>query len=270
MKKTAHLLRVFALAIAALTLTATVLRSLCLLLAFDRAVGYYDSGALPTSLYIVLALVPVTALVYALLVRRSAGGEALPCPAPAERTTLVRSFSLSTVGALVTAFAIGVLGLTSNGLDTLTLLHLLAAALAIPYFAVSRSAPPIWSGIAAVVCCILSIVVEYFDPYVAVNSPIKLMHLVALLSAALYLLTELFALAGASKPGRAVPLAMISAAYGIVGGTSHVIAALAEGILSIDYLARALILYALGLYAAARLGAVTRSAQQNDSKTEEN
>ena len=269
MKRSSFLLRAFSLAIAALTLIATVTRSLCFVFAFDRTVGYFDRGVLSTLLYIALALILAAALAYALLARRANGIAPLPCPDPAERTLLVRIPSLSVAAALTVTVVTDILSLTSNGLNKLTLVHLLVTMLAIPYFAASRKASLIWSGIAAVTVCGLSVITEYFDLYVTINSPIKQMHLIGLLSATLYLLTELFALAGDAKPYRSLPLCMLTAAYGIVGGVSHVVAALAGGILSIDYLSRALVLFALGLYAAARLIDTVRAVRPNDSTTED-
>ncbi|MBO5897621.1 MAG: hypothetical protein J6R04_01290 [Clostridia bacterium] len=263
MKKLASPHRVFGLLIAALTLAATVVRSLGFVLAFDRSVGYFNNGLLSTLFYIILALIPVAAIGYALLVRRAV-------PMPMESTTLVRSFSTSSVGALTVLIALNLWSLVSNGPHTLTLPLTLVAALAIPYFATSRATAPIWSGISAVICCVLCLVVEYFDASVTINSPIKLMHLLAFLAIALYLLTELFALAGAPKPRRALPLAAVAAAYGIIGGISHVVAALMKDIILLDYLARALVLFAFGLYAAARLAATVCAPQQQDSNTEEN
>jgi hypothetical protein len=264
MNKLASPHRAFSLLIAALTLVATVVRVLGLVLAFDRSVGYFNNGPLSTLLYIMLALIPAAALVYALLARKVA-----PCSIPAERTTLSRIAALSVVGALVVLVVFHAWSLILNGSQPLTLLVTLAAALAIPYFAASRKAPPIWSGIAAVACFVLCIVTEYFDALVTINSPIKLMHLIGFLSASLYLLTELFALAGVPKPRRALPLAAVAAAYGIIGGVSHIVAAPAGDILAVDYLVRALVLFALGLYAAAQLAAAIGAPQQQDS-TEEN
>ena len=263
MKRSASPRRTFGLVIAALTLTATALHVLCFVLAFDRTVGYFDRGPLPTLLYITLALIPAVALGYALLVRPTAS-------LPMASTPLVRSFSRSAVGALTVLIVLNAMAMISSGWHTLTLLLTLAAVLALPYFATFRKAPPIWSGISAVACCVLSIVVEYFDAYVTINSPIKLMHQLAFLAIALYLLSELFALAGAPKPRRALPLAAVAAAYGIITGVSHVIAALMGDILSPDYLARALVLFAFGLYAAARFVVAVCTPDQQDSKTKEN
>lgn len=269
MKKTDSARRAFGITIAALTLLATVLRSLCFVLTFDRTVGYYDAGLLSTLLYIVLALVPTAALVYALLTR-TAGTDVPPCLDPTKRTPLVRIVSIIAVGALAASVVFNGLTLILGGLRWLTLIQLLAAALSIPYFLALPSAAPVWSGISAVICCVLSIVTEYFDPYVTLNSPLKLMHLVAYLAIALYLLTELFAMAGTPKPRRIVPLAAVAAAFGFIGGTSHVIAALMGGIIPTDYLIRTLVLYAFGLYAAARLVSVICSTTSKDSETEEN
>lgn len=261
--------RTFTVSLIALTVVATALRSLAFLFSFDRAVGYFGAGLLSTLLYIVLALIPLTALVYALLARRIADPLLAPAPDPTMQAPLIRVFSIA-VGCALAASAIpDAITLVSTGLHWLVLVRMVAALLAIPYFLVPPSATSAWSGIAVLAHCTLMLVTEYFDRYVTMNSPLKLMHQLMALSIMLYLLTELFALIGAPRPRRAAPLAAIAAAYGIAGGCSHVVAALAGGIIPLDYLMRAIVLGTLGLYCTARLAVAMTAASKQNCKTEE-
>lgn len=248
-------LALFGLLTAALTLVATVLRSVALITSFDAAVGYFDASIFSTLLYIVIALAVVSAFGYALYAQARSKKEQSPLPTPdvTHRTVAARIAGAAVVLVLLALSALELPAILIGQRSILSVLRLVAPICAIPYFVLTPSRRTGWFGVFTHVVCILCLVTEYFDRYVVSNSPLKLSHQIAFVMAMLYLLTELFDLVGQPQPIRVRYLAPLAFFFTVTNGVSLIVAvAVREPILSIEYLLRAMFLLTLGLYIAAR------------------
>ena len=254
MKKTLISLRTALAVTLCVALVASVLRSVAFVTAFDRSIGYFDRGAVPTLLYIVIALAVAGVAAFAFLHRRNV--KELPCPTRDERSLLLSV--VAGVVSTVLAFAAVLDVLTfAGGASVLVLARGLAAALAIPYFLLPANRRVLPFGLAAHLYCLLVLITEYFDRYVTMNSPVKVMQQFALVAFMLYLASEMYAALGTVRPLRTTAFGLLSVFFSITSGISCIVAGIAGGILTRDYLIGAIGSLALGLYTAACLNAAT-------------
>lgn len=258
MKTRSHIFY-FGLLTAALTLVATVLRSLSFALSFDTAVDYFDAGIFPTLLYIVIALALAAAFAYAIyLHRQTKKGETCPRVSVMGRRPLaLRVTSALVVFAALLLVLIELPMILSGYPFSLVHLRALVALAAIPFFVLPLSRRTALFGILVEALCILLLCSEYFDRYVTTNSPIKLMQQVAFLAVMLYMLTELYALVDVEQPRRARIIGALAVFFTLTNGISNTVAFILGDILTLDYLIRSLFLLAMGLYIGARLACAT-------------
>ena len=255
MKKTTISLHTALAVTLCLTLIASALRSVAFLAVFDRTVGYFDRSVLATLLYIVIALAVAGVAAFALSHCRDA--KDLPCPTRAERSLLLCVIAGAVSAVLAFAAVWDALAFVS-GASPLVLARGIAAALAIPYFLLPASRRVLPLNLAAHAHCLLILVTEYFDRYVPMNSPIKLLQQFALVAFMLYLASEAYAALGTVRPVRTAALGLLSVFLCITNGISCIVAGIAGDILTRDYLIGAIVLLALGLYTTVRLNAATK------------
>lgn len=263
MKKTLLSLRGALAATLGLSLLAAVLRSLAFVTTFDRAVGYFDRGIIPTLLYIVIVLALAGILIFAVACRRNALN--LPSPARKQRSLLL-SIAAGALGAVLAFAGVWDVLAFASGASPLVLVRGLAAALAIPYFLFYTNKRTLSFGLAAHLYCLLLLVAEYFDRYVPMNSPVKTMQQFALVTLMLYLVCEMYTAMGTVRPIRTAVFGLLSVFLCITGGISCIVAGIAGDILSRDYLIGAIVLLALGLYTAA--GLHTAASHSHSDETE--
>ena len=175
------------------------------------------------------------------------------CPSISENTPFVRVTTLVVALAYVAIAVWEIPGVLKGGIVSLALLRLLSAACAAPYFASYPKRNTMLSGVCTHIYCFAALITEYFDLYVTMNSPIKLMQQFAFFAVMLYVLTELRQLSGKPQPVRSVALGFLAVFFALTNGISCIVAASVGGIIPTDYLLRALLLMSIGLYAAARL-----------------
>ena len=263
-KRPSLLRRICGITVAALTVAAALLRSFAFATAFDDAVGYFDPGPIPTLLYITVALALGVIAVDAILSVRLA-------PPPPQDFTHRAPLTCGTAWLVALTLAIyagyEVVNIFAMGFSPLAILGRLALPLlAIPYFVFKPRPATAWFGIAAFGFCLYSIIIEYFDRYVTMNSPLKLMQQFAALALVLYLLTELNGLARVSQPKRAATYGLLAAFLSITNGISCLIGTFSGRLIPTDYAMRAAVLLALGLYVAARHIPTPTHARSNDTR----
>lgn len=268
MKRNISAVRAFGIGFAALTLLAALLRSLAFATAFDSVVGYFDANIFSTLLYIVIAMAVAGAIAHAVIIPRVSRTELRLIPDTAKGSALVRLGGLLVALAYAACAAYELMTVLAVGADVYTLLFLASSLLAIPYFLLPPTKVTAWFGLAAPAFCILSLITEYFDRYVPMNSPIKLMQQCTALAIVLFLLTEFNALAGNPQPKRALPLGYLAAFFAISNGVSSIVAALTDAAIPLHYVVRAVVMLALGLYVAARLAQTVTHPIQNDTTEE--
>lgn len=193
-------LRIYGIAALALLLVCTVLETVLRLFFFDHKIGYYENGALPVIFEILCVLFVVAAAVFCFVpkVRLSFEEQTHTVPVRVGAAFLAASFLFSTTNSLITLYTV-----ISNDLIILT-----------PFFIFSSVTPIVFSafacfgflrmtalkesgGVMNVIACVFAIYIyaldilnTYFDPNMAMNSPIKILLHLASISFILLLVNE--------------------------------------------------------------------------------
>ena len=256
--------RAFGIGTLVLTLLAALLRSLAFATSFDRTVGYFDQNVFSTLLYIVIMLALIGVAAFALTHRRNA--QDLPCPARGERSVCITICSLLIAVTLAVCAVLDLLAIANDHADTLFLLRMIAAVLAIPYFAFPNNRRILAFGLGAHAYCLLVVISEYFDRYVPMNSPLKLMQQFSLIVFILYLLSEMFCAIGQPRPVRTTAFAAVAFFLCTTNGISCIVAAIAGGMIPSDYLMGAILSLSFGLYAAAWLYTAIMYSHTNETE----
>ncbi len=177
----------------ALTLCGAILRTVCMLTWYDAALGFFNAGVLPTLASILYYIAIVATIVSALLIPKGTLDGELRTP---HRAPVAYGMGLAlvayTVLSLITSYA--TLFTAGGWVKTaLTLCALLSAT----YFILSATRHGrfrdglIWLGFLPVVWSLLAIAVTYSDPYVSMNSPLKLSLQMGLIGFMLIMTAEL-------------------------------------------------------------------------------
>lgn len=248
--------RAYCLTTAALSLIATVLRTLSVALFTDKASGYFKAGAaLPVLTHVVMALAAVCLMLYPFLLLR-------------ERVALKRAkhTSASVIGALLCAllFFLNFVSACLSGstlpgpLLALTLVALLCATLYFlllaPRFKVNAKTLTVLGSFAvAALACLVAL--TYFDVATPMNAPHKTELHLALLAAMLYLLYELRDVAGIPMPRMLTACSALAFFLTVTVGFSNLFAYTLGIYESPLYLAEDLLLPALAVYIGARSAA---------------
>lgn len=249
---------------AALTALASLFRSLAFATAFDHSVGYFNTGVFTTLLYITVALALSGIAVFGWSAYRS-GAQQLACPARNERSSLLRVCALA-AAALLALAAVRDVRSFLDGASTLVLVRALGALLAVPYFILPSGKRVLGLGLGTHLYCLLVLIEQYFDRYVAINSPLKLMQQFALIAFMLYLTLEMYAALGTKRPVRTAVLGLLTVFLCVVNGASCIVAGIVGNIIPRNYLMSATVLLALGLYTAARLYTATKHSNVNETE----
>ena len=252
MNDSRKLYRVFTLSTLCLSALFLVVRTAALFFAFDRDVGYHESGILSTLLYIVAVLFVLGTCVYVFAASKAAKKQLL-----AVSPDLASSHLSITILSILTAVAFAFVGLweslAGQPADTTAFLRVIGAAPAIVYFAISKKDKTFLLGLGALVYFVAVLVSEYFDWTVPMNSPLKVMQQIAAVCAMLYLCAEMMQFVGKDRPHRLTACAALAAFFGLANGASLLLAFIVGGIVRIDYAIHAIPALAVGVYALIRL-----------------
>jgi hypothetical protein len=190
--------RIFFLATAVLTLLGSAVRTVCYLTAFDTNVGYLNPGfltALSNWLYFVT---PAALIAIALIIPKNT----LP-------TTLhqkLRAPSSILMAATLIAFTVTVFILYTPAKGSMLLPAVLLSIPAALYYGISAAKNgryPDWLsllGFLPILWCVTAVADLYFDPFVTMNSPIKVSLQVGLLGFMATVLGEIRFRIGRSLP----------------------------------------------------------------------
>ena len=219
MDRNATALRLCFVLTAALTLLGATVRTICMLVAFDASVGYFNRGPLATLsiiLYIVGVLAPIVCMA---LVPRGTLPTTLHTP---KRLSMAFLWSLALIVMAVfgTIHLIDTANLTVK-VSTLPVWLALPAAL---YFVLSTnrqdSRYPDWLslvGFLPVLWCIAAVADTYTDQFTAMNSPIKVGLQVGFVGLMLILTSELRFRLGKPLPRAAMAMQGIGAFLALSG-----------------------------------------------------
>lgn len=252
MNDSRKLYRVFTLAMLGLTIAALSAHTAVLCFAFDREPGYHANGVLSTLLYILIALGLLCSVAYLVFAKKATKQQLIgfaPTPGSPSLTVYICSLlvAASFITALVWELCFGSLA------DTPSLLRLIGAVFAVIYFALPKKKNFRLFGLGAHLYLVFTLVSEYFDWTVPMNSPIKLMNQAATICVLLMMCDELLALGGKARPLRSTVCAALSAFFGLTCGLPMLVAVLGKGVIETTYLIHTVPPLALGIYASVRL-----------------
>lgn len=199
-KKSILLVRIFLGVTALLTVLGTMLRVLNLYLHFDNEIEYYSVGAIsPVIMNILFALLPIAALVIALMLPKNAYAT----------SGVERPVAIRIVGALC-ALLCAVLALLElpffkahTPLDPIKFIPFLLFAATAVYFALhvlkERYEAHAVAALAPIALSTYYLAASYLDLTVTLNSPIKTMLHVACISTMLFFVAEARAITDGAK-----------------------------------------------------------------------
>lgn len=247
--------RMYLLAAAALTLCATILRTLALTTAFDADIGYFREGSpLVTAFYIIEGIALLAAFSLPFFVKRGT----LPTGHPPLSLASLIATGIATLAAIaMAAILIAHIAVLSAPaiLSVLCLFLLLATAIFFGFQFLAQNPPAktlllCGYGVILAAACLLSI--TYFDLYTPMNAPHKFSLHLALLSLMLYMLFELRILIGRPRPRGLGVLSAICFFLCATTGISNTIAFLAGIYNDVFALGIDLLLIAFALYVGTR------------------
>ncbi len=249
-------LRLYAAITAIFTLAATVLRSACLLLAFDAEIGYFQSkSALVTALYIMEGIFLLVALCLPLFWGKDQPSHSKPT---LSLGSLIGAGVTAICAVLVSVCLFASLGSTAAPGGLLffaALLLLVGAAYFVMAFLMQSPAPgtacALGYGALFGVACLLA--VTYFDRYTQMNAPHKISAHLCLLTVMLFLVYELRLVIGRPMPRALMAASALAFFFNAACGISNVVAFLAGRYDSALYLSVDLFSVAFALYAGARM-----------------
>ena len=210
-----HLSRLYFLLTAGISLVGLALRVICMLTRYDAAVGYFDKGFLSTASYVLYFVAVIAAIFGAIFLPKDSVD-------PTLRTPHRAPFAYA-VGLVLTVFAVWytVAALLSSPSALLEaegltdLLLIISALAAIAYFPLTAQRHGtyrdslVFAGFLPLLWCMATIAVTYSDPYVTMNSPIKVSLQMGLLGSMLILVAELGCRLGKPVSRKAIAMTAI-------------------------------------------------------------
>lgn len=204
MDRTRTMPRLCWLVTAALTLVGAALRSVCMLTAFDTAVGYFNEGLLPTLSNILYWIAAAAAIIGAALIPKGALPKEPQIPRLPAALLLGSALIAFTVASF--AFCYG-----SRTHDAVLLPILLGLPSALYFFASAKKDGRFSDGLSLlgfvpVLWCVTAVWETYTDQFVTMNSPIKVGFQLGFMGLALIQISELRIRLGKALPRYSVAI----------------------------------------------------------------
>lgn len=247
-----HLSRLYFWLTAALCLLGTLLRAVCMLTRYDATIGYFDQGFLPTASYVLYFVTVIAMIVGALLLPKDSIHPTLHTPYRAPFAYAV-GLTLAAFVAVYTALSLipsrDAL-FTAAGVTELVLtLSALAATVYFPLTALRHGQYRdglVFVGFLPLLWCMSAIAVTYSDPFVTMNSPIKVSLQMGLLGFMLILVAELGCRLGKPVSRKAIALTGIGTYLALNASLPLLVTASVSP--ALVYTLCAVVLLAVGLY----------------------
>lgn len=264
-KKMSIKLRIFIMGVFALTFIGIVLRTFSLIFFYDSYIGYFATGALfPTLTNIFLFISTIGILVFAFLIPKET-----ICVSGCEVNL---SLKISSVICAITSLIVLPLHL-ANWIDSPSFfssyLIPLLLLVAIVYFLLNliNSKPEIKAlgALALVLLFVAYLAISYFDVFVQMNSPTKIMMHISCLALMLFFMSEARCIAGAMRKKLYIFSAAIAIFFASVEAIPSIIAVIFNKIENTDYLSYDIFLCPIIFYLIVRASVIMRSP----TKTEE-
>ncbi|MBO5882961.1 MAG: hypothetical protein J6Q78_00970 [Clostridia bacterium] len=276
MEKTKRNFNIYVIGSIAATLICVLLRTLCVFLFYDLEIGYYTRGAaLPIIFNILIILSVVFFGVGALLLTKDKGIDVQ------NNSQFVRYLSIVPFGAFLFFVANAsnkLLAYSSLNaqLDMTFYISLICGLCGAIYFAMTalnknKAVVGLLFGFLTIVWFIVSLATSYFDPYVQMNSPDKLIFHMACLSGMLFILGEIRCYF--STPRKTLYMFSLSLASLFLFTTSVpsiLVTLFGDGLRGYVLLAEDVVCFAVGLFATAKLISIAFFEEEEiKEKTEE-
>ena len=222
-----HLSRLYFLLTAGISLVGLALRVICMLTRYDAAVGYFDKGFLSTASYVLYFVAVIAAIFGAIFLPKDRVD-------PTLRTPHRAPFAYA-VGLALAVFAIlyGASALLSSParLEIMDLALIVSALAAIVYFPLTAQQHGtyrdslVFAGFLPLLWCMAAIAITYADPYVTMNSPIKVSLQMGLLGFMLILVAELGCRLGKPVSRKAIAMTAIGTYTSLLASLPLLVAA---------------------------------------------
>ena len=252
--------RVLWLITAILTVSGVILRSVCMLTAFDATVGYFNKGVLPALSAALYFAAVAAAVVGASLIHKGV--------LATELNTRLRRPVAVLWGLSLAAFTLGVLLVCyKDRTNTFLTVPMVMGILASLYFFLTGSKTGRYSdglcalGFIPVFWCVASAWETYTDQFTAMNSPIKISLQMGFLGLALILVSELRFRLGKALPRVATALMSIGVFFSMNGAIPVLLGTGAHLLDNELHLFYSFVLLCGGVYGAFTLGQLLSPAE---------
>ena len=185
--------KIYAIAAIIATVIAVVLRTVCLFYFYDIDIGYHSEGAVTTVFEVFCLLAVLFFVSSAFVIKRDT-----PTPDGKGSGLFVKLGSAAALLAFAAYFSMSVFSTALVASSTsFDLLSKITALMSIVYFAIGVFAPNTNEkirtllGFGVIIWCVYALAITYFDIYVQLNSPDKIMLHLALISIMVFIVTEL-------------------------------------------------------------------------------
>ncbi|MBQ2806951.1 MAG: hypothetical protein IJA78_02240 [Clostridia bacterium] len=255
MNRSDSILRAARIAVPTLVTLTVLLRTLALCLAFDRAPGYFRSGAvLPILYYIILGVSAIAFCALPFLVRDRA---LLPAEAPLSLGRLVAAGVMSLLAAVNAIYLFANADSTAAPalLCALAAMALLAggAHFLLHFLGERARTARVLCGYAMILAAVLLLSATYFDLRTPMNAPHKVGLHVCMLAIMGSLLADQRAALGRNKPRALAALSLLALLITATVGVSGVVAYLAGVYTDTLYLLQDLLTVGYALFVGTRI-----------------
>lgn len=261
-KKALTKLRMFLVGVFALTFIGIVLRILSLLFFFDSYIGYFSVGALlPILTNIFFFVATVLILVLSMLLPKD-----MPCVSGCETGISIKiSSALCAIVSLVIA-PIHFITWIGNSSFIWTCLISILLLVAAGYFALNLINQKVefkpFGALLLVLLFVCYLAMSYFDVFVQMNSPNKIMMHMSCLSLMLFFMSEARCVAGAMKKKLYIFSTSVAIFFVGVEAIPSIIAILSGKITTPEYLSYDILLCPILLYLIMRAALMMRSPSE--------
>ncbi len=275
--KVSKINKIYALITFLLAIVAIVIRALCLEFYYDDEIGYFQDALLPKILTVLCVVGAVFFLSSCFLIKKDT-----VCSDGKEDNVILKIASCLCIIACIAYFSISVFStsLVASGF-VFDLLSKLSVLMAVAYFAINlftsdgaRITQTVL-GFGLIYFSIYVIAITYFDIYVQLNSPDKIMIHLALIAAMLFFVGEFRCFVGIQKRKFYLFDTSLSVFFTGIASIPSLIKGLSGGIEAYKYFAYDIVVLSFFMYSSARLisyafGIGGKTCVEKDEKTCEN
>lgn len=255
----ASLKKPFALVLAATLLLSSVgvvLRTILLFTSYDAALGHFEKGALADLLFpLLFVIAAILCAAFGFLMRTE-------LDKTEQETTVAITFASAFAAITVAVWFFASLPLAFSAGSTMEavfgiLMLVSSIGLALHFLLTALGAPShslrVFAAVSAILFCVFYILHAYFDTSFVLNSPIKIFDQLTLLCFALFFIAECRFFFGTAHNAVYLPIAMLASTFAAADSIPALLYALKSGEPLSGSVMHDFLVFALFLYAGAKL-----------------